>query len=56
MKIIHRKIMTSILNIQSSTIKIQFRVKRNIRFFINSIIKIVFIKINQINFNIQNRC
>ena len=54
-KIIHRKIMTSALNIQSSTVKIQFRVRRSIRFFINSIIRIVFIKISQISFSIQSR-
>ena len=54
MKIFYSKIMISILNIQSSTIKTQLCVKRNIQLFINSI-KIVFIKINQINFNIQNR-
>ena len=50
----HQKVIISILNIQLSIIKTHFRVKRNIRLFINSI-KIVFIRINQINFNIQSR-
>ena len=56
MKIFHRKLMTSTLNIQLSTIKTFFSVKRSIQLRINSTIKTVFIKINnQINLNTQSR-